>query len=51
MSSYKERPRCRKRITATLMEGKYTLRDIADGNDFDESHKKQARKMLLEGEV
>lgn len=48
MSSYKERPRCRKRINATLAAGILTLHDIAHGTDFDESHRKQAKKMLHE---
>jgi hypothetical protein len=48
MASYKERPRCRKRINETLKQGKITLIDIAYGTAFDESHRKQAKKMLHE---
>jgi hypothetical protein len=48
MSSLKERPRCRKRITAILKDGKFTLSDIATSSEFDESHRKQAKKMLHE---
>jgi hypothetical protein len=48
MSHYRELPRCRLRINETIKQGKYTLTDIAYGTAFDESHRKQAKKMLHE---